>query len=147
MKSLIIYYFIKHIFCFTLFFQGLDLGMQKCEDDICLVDSGTTHTILKCQKFFTTLELNKQNVSTIVGSAQIIKGSGRAHILLPNGTHLFIQNALYSSNSQRNLLSFKDICMNGYHIETKNKGNTKFLCIVSNVGSQKVTLELILHNN
>ena len=60
--------------------------MQKCEDDICLVDSGTTHIILKCQKFFSTLELNKQNMSTIAGSAQTIEGSGRAHILLPNGT-------------------------------------------------------------
>ena len=78
----------------------MDIGMQKCEDDICLVDSGTTHTILKCQKFFSTLELNKQNVSTIAGSAQTIEGSGRAHILLPNGTHLSIQHALYSSNSR-----------------------------------------------
>ena len=92
--------------------------MQIYEDDICLVDSRTTHTILKCQKFFSTLEFNKQNVSTIAGSAQIIEGSGRAHILLPNGTHLFIQHELYSSNSRRNLLSFKDIRMNGYHIET-----------------------------
>ena len=58
--------------------------MQKLRvlHNICLVDSGTTHTILKSQKFFSTLELNKQNVSTIAGSAQTIKGSGRAHILL-----------------------------------------------------------------
>ena len=77
----------------------MDFGMQNCKDNICLVDSGTTHSILKCQKFFSTLEHNKQNVSTIAGSAQIIEGSGRAHILLPNGTHLFIQNALYSSSS------------------------------------------------
>ena len=63
-------------------------------------------------------------MSTIAGFAQIIEGSRRAHILLPNGTHLFIQNALHSSNFRRNLLSFKDIRMNGYPIETKNEGNT-----------------------
>ena len=73
---------------------------------------------------------------------QIIEGSGRAHILLPNGNHLFIKNALYSSNSRRNLLSFKDIRMNEYYIETKNnKGNKEFLCTISNVGSQNLTLE------
>ena len=31
--------------------------------------------------------------------------------------------------------------MNGYHIETKNEGNKELLCIISNVGSQKLTLE------
>ena len=54
----------------------MNFGMLKYEDDVCLVDSGTTHTILKYQKFFSTLELNKQNVSTIAGSASIIEGSG-----------------------------------------------------------------------
>ena len=83
-------------------------------DDICLLDSATTHTILKNQKFFSELSKNfSAKVSTIAGSANIIDGSGRAHIILPNGTHIFIQNALYSSNSKRNLLSFKDIRMNG----------------------------------
>ena len=65
-------------------------------------------------------------MSTIAGFAQIIEGSGRAHILLPNGIHLFIQNALYSSNSRRNLLSFKYIHMNGYHNETKIKETKEF---------------------
>ena len=31
--------------------------------------------------------------------------------------------------------------MNGYHIETKNEGNEEFLCVISYVGSQKLTLE------
>ncbi|KAI5313554.1 hypothetical protein L3X38_042730 [Prunus dulcis] len=52
--------------------------------------------------------------------------------MLPNGTILSIQDALYSSNSRRNLLSFKDIHLNGYHIETKNEGNVEYLCITSN---------------
>ena len=39
-------------------------------------------------------------------------------MLLHGGTILHIDNALYSPKSHRNLLSFKDICLNGYHIET-----------------------------
>ena len=43
--------------------------------------------------------------------------------MLPNGTRFHINDALYSSKSTRNLLSFKDIHKNGYHIETMNEGN------------------------
>ena len=118
------------------------MDRQCLNDNICLVDSGTTHTILKNPKFFSELSENiSYKVSTIVGSANIIEGSGRAHIVLPNGTHIFIQNALYSSNSKTNLLSFKDIRMNGYHIETINENNKEYLCVISKIESQKLILE------
>jgi transposase InsO family protein len=61
--------------------------------------------------------------------------------LLPNGTKLQINDALYSSNSRRNLLSFKDIRLNQYHIETTNEGNIEYLCITSVVSCQKQILE------
>ena len=92
-------------------------------DDTCLVDSGTTHTILTNQIFFCDLVYDTTNVSTIAGPAKIIDGSGRAHVVLPNGTHLLIQHAIYSTTSRRNLLSFKDIRMNGYHMETRHENN------------------------
>lgn len=111
------------------------------EDDTCLVDSATTHTILKNQKFFSELNFSKRNVSTIAGPVHIIEGSGRAHVILPNGTHIFIKDALYSSSSRRNLLSVKDIRMNGYHIQTISENNQECLCIISSIGSQKLTLE------
>ena len=47
--------------------------------------------------------------NTISDSAKLIEGSGRANILLPGGTKIHIDDALYSTKSQRNLLSFKDI--------------------------------------
>ena len=43
--------------------------------------------------------------------------------MLPNGTRFHINDALYSSKSRRNLLSFKDIHWNVYHIETMNEDN------------------------
>ncbi|KAI5317809.1 hypothetical protein L3X38_037516 [Prunus dulcis] len=98
------------------------------EEDICLADSATTHTILRDKKYFDNLHLSKAKVTTILGSANLIDGFGRAQILLPNGTQFTIDNALYSLRSRRNLLSFKDIQMNGYHIETRNDHNVEYLC-------------------
>ena len=50
--------------------------------------------------------------------------------MLPKGTKLCIDDTLYSSKSSRNLLSFKDIRYNGYHIETNNEGSEEFLYII-----------------
>ena len=87
------------------------------EDNICLIDSASTHTILKEIRYFSNLEMGSTSVNTICGSAKLIQGSGRAIVFLGNGTKLVINNALFSPESQRNLLSFKDIRQNGYHIE------------------------------
>ena len=87
-------------------------------EDFCLADSATTHTILKDKKYFQQLSLSKAYVNTISGSSNLIEGFGRANIMLPRETKLYIDDTLYSSKSRRNLLSFKDIRHNGYHIET-----------------------------
>ena len=49
--------------------------------------------------------------------------------------------ALYSSKSRRNLLSFKDIHRNGYHIETMNEENVEYLYITSIISGQKLIME------
>ena len=59
----------------------------------------------------------------------------------PNGTRFHINDALYSSKSTRNLLSFKDIRRNGYHIETSDGDNTKCLYITSIVFGKKLIME------
>ena len=108
--------------------------------DICLADSATTHTILRDRKYFSSLIPTRVGVTTISGPSDVIQGSGKAQIMLPNGTILSIQNALYATRSTRNLLSFKDIRLNGYHIETKSAENVEYLCITSN-DTQKRILE------
>ena len=50
--------------------------------------------------------------------------------MLPKGTKLCIDDTLYSFKSSRNLLSFKDIRYNGYHIATNNEGSEEFLYII-----------------
>ena len=60
--------------------------------------------------------------------------------MLLKGTKLCIDGVLYSSKSSRNLLSFKDIRYNGYHIETNNEGSEEFLYITSILSDQKLIL-------
>ena len=92
-------------------------------EDLCLNDNATSHTILKNDKYFSSLIMQKVNVQTISGSINLIEGSRRANIMLHEGTKLCIDNAIYSTKYERNLLSFKDIRGNGYYIKTTTKNN------------------------
>ena len=62
-------------------------------------------------------------------------------VLLQNNTKICINDALYSSRFRRNLLSFKDIRCNGYHIETISDENIKYLCITSHDSGHKLIME------
>ncbi|GAV91815.1 hypothetical protein CFOL_v3_35201, partial [Cephalotus follicularis] len=97
--------------------------------DICVADSATTHIILQNKKYFSHLTIVKANVRTISGTSNLIKGSGMASFVLSNETQICITDVLYSTKSRRNLLSFKYIFLNGYHIETTNENFKKYLYI------------------
>jgi len=62
---------------------------------MCLTDSATTHTILRNKIYFTSLILEEANVNTISSTANLIESYGRANIMLPGGTKLYISNALF----------------------------------------------------
>ena len=111
------------------------------EGDVSFANCATTRTILRDKRYFIDLTLINANVSTISGTVNLIEGSGIANVMLPNGTRFHINDALYSSVSTRNLFSFKDICKNGYHIETMSEGNTKCLYITSIVYGKKLIME------
>ncbi|KAK8264478.1 hypothetical protein V6Z11_D12G110700 [Gossypium hirsutum] len=85
--------------------------------------------------------MSNAHVNTISGSSKLIEGSGRAIILLPKGTKFDIDDVLYSIKSQMNLLSFKDIRLNGYHIETMNKKNIEYLYITNVECGKKYVLK------
>lgn len=110
-------------------------------EDICGIDSGTTHAIFKDEKYFSTLLRRKANVTTISGNAKIIELFGRATIFLPNGIKIVVEDVLFSSKSPRNLLNFKDIRRNGYYVETLNEMNIEYLGITKSVSRQKYILE------
>src|SRR5690606_20779795 len=109
--------------------------------EVIIVDSGSRHTILRDKRYFLDLTLRNANISTIAGIASLIEGHGQANILMPKGTYLDISNALYSPSSKRNLLSFKDIRQNGFHIETVGEGNKEFLQIYQLTHGYKKVVE------
>ena len=68
----------------------LSFDSKMIEENFCLAESTTTHTILKDKKYFQNLTLIKVMVNTISGSSNIIEGSGRAKFMLPKGTKFCI---------------------------------------------------------
>ncbi|GAV77130.1 hypothetical protein CFOL_v3_20602, partial [Cephalotus follicularis] len=83
----------------------------------------------------------KANVETISGTSDLIEGYGMTNFVLSNGTQMSITDALYSTKSRRDLLSFKDIRRNGYHIETINENGKEHLYITGNASGRKQILE------
>lgn len=77
-------------------------------EELCLVDSGTTNSILREIKYFQTLKKREGKVLTIAGRDTMIVGSGRAIITLPMGTQITIEDALLYPDSTRTLLSYRD---------------------------------------
>ena len=55
-------------------------GLKMNEDDVCLIDCVTMHTIIQDKIYFLELILIKANVSTISGITNLVEGSGRANI-------------------------------------------------------------------
>jgi len=83
----------------------------------CLLDSGTTNTILKSRDFFETLKFGKIAMNTIA-SAFTAEGQGRAVIQLGCGRLLVIEDAIYQPTASRNLLAMKDLRKNDLHTAT-----------------------------
>ena len=54
------------------------------DGDICLVDCTTTHIIIREKTYFLNLIVTNASVSIISGTSDLIEGSKRANIMLPN---------------------------------------------------------------
>lgn len=106
------------------------------EEEICLVD-GCANLIIRETKYFQTLTKKTGNIMTIAGSDALIVGTGRAVIVLPMGTCITVDDAFLYPESKRTLLSFKDIRLNRFHVETDHKNGTKYLLITKSNGCQK----------
>ena len=56
------------------------------EEEMCLVDSGTTNSILREIKYFQTLTKKNRDILTIAGRDTVIVGIGRVIFTFPMGT-------------------------------------------------------------
>jgi hypothetical protein len=84
-------------------------GESPMEEEMCLVDSCTTNSILSEIKYFQTLTQMSENVLNIARRDAMIVGSGQATITFPNGTQVTIDDDLLYPDSTRTLISFRDI--------------------------------------
>ncbi len=64
------------------------MGINPMEEEMCLVDSCTTNTILTEVIFFQTLAKRKGQVLTITIHDAMIVSTGKATIILPMGTQI-----------------------------------------------------------
>ena len=111
------------------------------EEEICLLDSATTNTILRETRYFQTLTKKTGNIMTIAGSNAHIVGTGSATLVLPMGTQIFVKDAILYPDAKRTLLSFKDIRANGFHVETELEHGAEYLLITKLDGFQKQVVE------
>ena len=107
----------------------------------CLVDSGTTHTILRNRQLFVDFVSSVTRVSTMTGSDNIIKGRGIAQFLMPNGTMIKVDGALYAPRAPRTLLSFKVVRDNDLHFHTYVEDGIEYLLITSTKNSRTRVVE------
>jgi archaellum component FlaF (FlaF/FlaG flagellin family) len=98
-------------------------------------------TILRDTKYFQTLRKNNENITTITSNGKQIVGTGRATIILPNGTELVIQEALLFPESTITLLSFKNKRANDLHIETNDDNGQECLIMTKKIEDNKKIVE------
>lgn len=98
-----------------------------------MLDSCTTHSILTDRSFFVWLDpIAKHSVKTITGTTKVMQQFGKASITLPNGMALLINKAVYNPKATRNLISFRDVRENSFHITTAVSNDIEYLYITKN---------------
>ena len=89
---------------------------------IALLDSATTHTILRSPKYFKfeghRATWHTSDIVTIAGRRNFRYKEGQARVLLPGGIPILCERAMYSPNAPRSLISYRDLRANGIYITT-----------------------------
>jgi hypothetical protein len=117
------------------------MQVNPMEEEMCLVDSYTTNTILRETKYFQTLTKRTGNILTIAGRDACIVGSEKVTIILLMGTQVTIKNVLLYPDSTRILLSYRYIHKNGLHIVTHEENNEESLLVTKTNGDGYDILE------
>jgi hypothetical protein len=112
--------------------RALSLYSGSNHQEVALLDSATTHTILRDPLYFSfsgnqTKAWQSCDLLTVAGRRNFQFREGRASIVLPGGTTLRIKHAMYAPSAHRSLISFKDLRAHGVHTFTTVKGNSEAL--------------------
>jgi hypothetical protein len=111
------------------------------EEEMCLVDSCTTNSILRKTKYFHALTNRVWNILIIAGRDASILGYGKTTITLPMSTQIIIENALLYPDLTCTILSYRHIRKNGLHVITHEANNEEFLLITKSIGDGHDILE------
>ena len=92
-------------------------------DEITLLDSASTHTILRSREFFDfpaeNMTWKNTHVTTIAGCKNLTFLEGDATIWLPGNHPVKCKDAMYAPNAPRSLICYQDLRANDIHISTK----------------------------
>lgn len=98
--------------------------LADTSSDVALIDSATTHTILRDPRYFTFSEANPKwqtcSLLTIAGNRDFKYREGKASFRLPGGRMIRCDQAMYAPTAPRSLISFKDLRRNGIHLSTSD---------------------------
>ena len=72
----------------------MSVDLNPKNEELCLVDSCTTNSILREMKYFQNLKKREGDIMTIAGRDALVVGSGRATITLPMNTQIMMEDAL-----------------------------------------------------
>ena len=109
------------------------------EDDVCLAECATMHTIFRDERYVLKLILTKANLNTIFDTINLVNGSRRVNMIPPNKTKFHINDTLYSNkskNKNKKLPSFKNIHRNEYYIKTIKVDNIEYYYTTSFIYSK-----------
>ena len=129
--------------------------MAPDRPDTALVDSATTHSILRHSQYFQFEDCNRAwqtcELTTIARKRNFKFHEGRAQLLLLGGTPLTLAKAMYALAAPHNFISYKDLRAQGIHlttelvqgkeaIELKRRGETLALAKVGTTGLYSVKI-------
>ena len=107
------------------------------------MNSDTMHTILMYKRYFSDLKSTKTIINIILGLIDLSEGTDKVSFILPNGTKIFIKDALFSPKFKRNLLSYNQIYLHGYDIQFATEENMKYMYLTTYTSEKKHILEKI----
>ena len=71
------------------------LYLKMNEDDVCLAECATMHTIFRDERYVLKLILTKANLNTIFDIINLVNDSGRVNMIPSNKTKFHINDTLY----------------------------------------------------
>ena len=109
------------------------------------MDSRTTNTILEENIYFWSIRNSSKKVMTITSSDKCTVDSGRVTDILHMRTILHIVEALLYPEFTRNLLNFKDIHANSFHVETDEEDGKEHLLITKRDSEIRILKKTFLY--